>query len=364
MKMQFYGSLLLTLSLVSLIRCNKLAIDDDAQTLCKKYKMMCKTGKICAVQSFEWPKNITIPVCIPLSFVPVRNLICQLPPDTGRCHARYIRWYYNIHAQECTHFQYGGCEGNQNNFMTKRECEGTCLSTPSIRLSEGGNSALVQHSAGTSSLHVTQNVSKYEALNSATDSDDVADRHQIANNRHNKMRADEAASTRTRRRLDKVKEKERRRRARRKEKKRLRKLRKQQIKRAKNNKKEDNGKKNVNKKPIKTETQVVKQTAPLPKNETIDIKKQTNEVTQDTKSIIANEIQGDTAVHKRKERKRNKRRERNKSRKGHDVETREVRYNSRRTYLELKEAPQSVKMFSILDHGRGPFIQKNAVVHS
>ena len=34
----------------------------------QKYKMICKTGKICAVQHFD--NNVTFPVCIPLSFVP------------------------------------------------------------------------------------------------------------------------------------------------------------------------------------------------------------------------------------------------------------------------------------------------------
>ena len=32
--------------------------------------MICKTGKICAVQHFDYPNNVTFPVCIPLSFVP------------------------------------------------------------------------------------------------------------------------------------------------------------------------------------------------------------------------------------------------------------------------------------------------------
>ena len=32
--------------------------------------MVCKTGKICAVQHFDYPNNVTFPVCIPLSFVP------------------------------------------------------------------------------------------------------------------------------------------------------------------------------------------------------------------------------------------------------------------------------------------------------
>lgn len=346
--MQFHGPLLLTLGIALMVGSDRITIDDEAQTLCNKYKMMCKMGKICAVQSFEWPKNITIPVCIPLSFVPVRSHICQIPPDTGRCHARYIRWYYNNHAQECTHFQYGGCEGNQNNFMTKKECESTCLSTPSIRLYEGGNSDLMQPSIMQFPSQEKPNSQKYEALTSVLIPEESSDRYQIGNNRLNKMRADEAANTRKRRRLDKEKEKERRRREKRKEKKRLRKLRKQQMKRMKKNK-EENEKKYVNKKTIKTETGIVKETAPVPKKDVIDLKRETNEVIEETKNIIANENKNEQ---KRMERRRKKRRERRKYRNERAGETHASYYNSRRTFSEFKETQKSLKSAKMFSHSR------------
>lgn len=39
-----------------------------------------------------------------------------------------MRWYFSD-AQECRQFLYRGVGGNENNFLTKRECEKECIST-------------------------------------------------------------------------------------------------------------------------------------------------------------------------------------------------------------------------------------------
>ncbi|KAF5897624.1 collagen alpha-6(VI) chain-like, partial [Clarias magur] len=52
---------------------------------------------------------------------------CLLGKDTGRvCSDYQARWYYDQNAQKCTFFWYGGCDGNDNRFMTETECEETC----------------------------------------------------------------------------------------------------------------------------------------------------------------------------------------------------------------------------------------------
>ncbi|XP_014383204.1 kunitz-type serine protease inhibitor 161-like [Alligator sinensis] len=52
--------------------------------------------------------------------------ICRLPPEQGHC-ARYLkRYYYNWVTRTCQQFIYGGCQGNANNFKTRRECENRC----------------------------------------------------------------------------------------------------------------------------------------------------------------------------------------------------------------------------------------------
>ena len=36
------------------------------------------------------------------------------------------RYYFDPAVGECKEFIYGGCQGNENNFMTKEACEAMC----------------------------------------------------------------------------------------------------------------------------------------------------------------------------------------------------------------------------------------------
>ena len=47
-------------------------------------------------------------------------------PKTGPCRAAFPRWYFNSTLNECIEFVYGGCDGNENNFKTKKNCTETC----------------------------------------------------------------------------------------------------------------------------------------------------------------------------------------------------------------------------------------------
>nr|AAI52671.1 Spint1a protein [Danio rerio] len=51
---------------------------------------------------------------------------CVQPPVTGTCRASFTKWYYNPYELRCNRFNYGGCDGNQNNFKTKDECMTFC----------------------------------------------------------------------------------------------------------------------------------------------------------------------------------------------------------------------------------------------
>ncbi|XP_038622782.1 kunitz-type protease inhibitor 2 [Tachyglossus aculeatus] len=44
----------------------------------------------------------------------------------GRCRASMPRWWYNATAQLCQPFIYGGCGGNDNNFLTQDGCLQAC----------------------------------------------------------------------------------------------------------------------------------------------------------------------------------------------------------------------------------------------
>ncbi|KAK6040509.1 Kunitz/Bovine pancreatic trypsin inhibitor domain protein, partial [Cooperia oncophora] len=40
-----------------------------------------------------------------------------------------FRWYFNPLTQQCQQCVYRGLQGNENNFLTKQECENSCLGT-------------------------------------------------------------------------------------------------------------------------------------------------------------------------------------------------------------------------------------------
>nr|XP_056702306.1 putative Kunitz-type serine protease inhibitor [Euleptes europaea] len=52
---------------------------------------------------------------------------CLLPYVVGRCRAAFPRWWYNATSQACQEFTFGGCGGNSNNFLSKKECFRTCV---------------------------------------------------------------------------------------------------------------------------------------------------------------------------------------------------------------------------------------------
>ena len=51
---------------------------------------------------------------------------CSLPRDSGPCLNNMVRWYYNSAEQQCTQFEFGGCEGNRNRFLTEEICLQKC----------------------------------------------------------------------------------------------------------------------------------------------------------------------------------------------------------------------------------------------
>uniref|UniRef100_A0A8C8BNB0 Tissue factor pathway inhibitor n=1 Tax=Otus sunia TaxID=257818 RepID=A0A8C8BNB0_9STRI len=55
--------------------------------------------------------------------------VCAMKADEGPCKAIHFRYYFNIQSRECEIFEYGGCHGNENNFLTLEECQKKCLIT-------------------------------------------------------------------------------------------------------------------------------------------------------------------------------------------------------------------------------------------
>ncbi|GFO07961.1 kunitz-type serine protease inhibitor [Plakobranchus ocellatus] len=91
--------------------------------------MICPSGKICALQSLDWPRTMKFPVCVHERRIVVKSRICRKPPQPGKCGAQFVRWYFNVHMGACSWFTYSGCGGNRNNFRTAEECERRCMRT-------------------------------------------------------------------------------------------------------------------------------------------------------------------------------------------------------------------------------------------
>lgn len=52
--------------------------------------------------------------------------ICDMPMDIGLCDAAFLRYYFNKDTGICEQFNWGGCGGNDNNFISLEECEAAC----------------------------------------------------------------------------------------------------------------------------------------------------------------------------------------------------------------------------------------------
>ena len=52
--------------------------------------------------------------------------VCTLPFDNGVCRESFKRFFYDPIKQDCEEFEYRGCRGNQNNFLTRDVCLSTC----------------------------------------------------------------------------------------------------------------------------------------------------------------------------------------------------------------------------------------------
>jgi len=61
----------------------------------------------------------------------VDESVCNQEIDSGMCRSSQIRFGYSASAEKCVKFEYTGCGGNQNNFMSKAECKATCMGKPS-----------------------------------------------------------------------------------------------------------------------------------------------------------------------------------------------------------------------------------------
>jgi hypothetical protein len=51
---------------------------------------------------------------------------CDQPKTEGPCKGNFSRFSFDKGEEKCVPFQYGGCKGNGNNFLTEQECHQRC----------------------------------------------------------------------------------------------------------------------------------------------------------------------------------------------------------------------------------------------
>ncbi|XP_064486143.1 papilin-like [Ornithodoros turicata] len=69
---------------------------------------------------------VTALLFIALGHLAKGQQICQLPKEGGPCRAYFRRHFYNTTSGQCEEFIYGGCGGNDNNFLSAENCRRAC----------------------------------------------------------------------------------------------------------------------------------------------------------------------------------------------------------------------------------------------
>ncbi|VDK25744.1 unnamed protein product [Anisakis simplex] len=59
---------------------------------------------------------------------------CLVPLSVGEGSALIKRFYYDQNEKQCNEFVYKGTKGNENNFLTRDECEKECESKHSLSM--------------------------------------------------------------------------------------------------------------------------------------------------------------------------------------------------------------------------------------
>ncbi|XP_055974549.1 tissue factor pathway inhibitor 2-like [Sorex fumeus] len=85
---------------------------------CEKYR---SSG--CQSNGNQFPDEAT---CLDFCLPKRRPSFCYSPKDGGLCSANVTRYYFNARNKECETFNYTGCGGNDNNFVTVMDCKEAC----------------------------------------------------------------------------------------------------------------------------------------------------------------------------------------------------------------------------------------------
>ena len=87
------------------------------------YKSVC--DRVCTVPDSP-PRAITASPGLTIPRNPNAPAACYLAMDDGPCRSPIYRYFWNPEFNKCIPFRYGGCGGNDNNFLSEEACEGMC----------------------------------------------------------------------------------------------------------------------------------------------------------------------------------------------------------------------------------------------
>uniref|UniRef100_A0A914XIM1 BPTI/Kunitz inhibitor domain-containing protein n=1 Tax=Plectus sambesii TaxID=2011161 RepID=A0A914XIM1_9BILA len=75
--------------------------------------------------------------CIDGADQPTNLVRCSQLPDQGnKCKAAMQRWHFSRQSNSCEQFTYGGCDGNENNFLSESDCKTTCQNLPQCPIAD------------------------------------------------------------------------------------------------------------------------------------------------------------------------------------------------------------------------------------
>ncbi|XP_041827727.1 papilin isoform X2 [Melanotaenia boesemani] len=119
----------------------------------------------------------------------IERSICSLPRAAGSCGSWVARYHFDVITSKCAHFWYGGCHGNNNNFMTRADCQRACqVPAPSqqrpLQVAPTGESTLRSTSGGGSASGGSRNMGRIFTVQGGSHSDTARQATSAATNAH------------------------------------------------------------------------------------------------------------------------------------------------------------------------------------
>ena len=89
-------------------------------------KTDCET--FCKVTKEDTQQNTTKSIFVVVE--PFNKTACMTAPRHGSCHLNEPRWFFSHWDNICKPYNYSGCGGNFNNFISEEDCTRKCPSIP------------------------------------------------------------------------------------------------------------------------------------------------------------------------------------------------------------------------------------------